>query len=91
MIATFEYIEQVVATCRNAARANEETPARRGNLIILTPEDGSDVMITGDIHGNRRNFNLIRRVAAFTGSLSRWADVSRQCRVYVTHSPRGCG
>jgi len=59
MIATFEYIEQVIATCRRAASANEGTPARRGNVIVLTAEDGADVMITGDIHGHRRNFNLI--------------------------------
>ncbi|HQF12794.1 MAG TPA: metallophosphoesterase [Thermogutta sp.] len=91
MIATFEYIEQIVATCRNAARANEETPARRGNLIVLTPEDGSDVIITGDIHGNRRNFNLIRRVAALDKNPKRHLILQEVCHGGPTYPANaGC-
>jgi len=91
MIATFEYIEQVITTCRRAARANEETPVRRGNLIVLTAEDGADVMITGDIHGNRRNFNLIRRVAALDKNPKRHLILQEVCHGGPTYPANaGC-
>jgi len=32
-------------------------------VIVLTPELADDVMITADLHGNRRNFNAIKRIA----------------------------
>ncbi len=63
MVASIEYIEGVIATYERATRANLETPSREGNVINLTSEVGDDVMITADVHGNRRNFNAIKRVA----------------------------
>jgi hypothetical protein len=91
MIATFEYIEQIITTCRDAARANEETSTRRGNLIVLTPGDGVDVMITGDIHGNRRNFNLIRRLAALDKNPKRHLILQEVCHGGPTYPANaGC-
>lgn len=91
MIATFEYIEQVIATCRRAASANEGTPARRGNVIVLTAEDGADVMITGDIHGHRKNFNLIRRVAALDKNPKRHLVLQEVCHGGPTYPANaGC-
>jgi hypothetical protein len=63
MVASIEYIEGVIDTYRRAARANEETPGREGNVVVLSPELGDDVMITADLHGHRRNFTLIKRLA----------------------------
>ena len=63
MVASIEYIEGVIDTFRKAARANEETSSREGNVIVLSSEVGDDVMITADLHGNRRNFNAIKRIA----------------------------
>jgi len=64
MAASIEYIETIIATFAKATEANLQTPARQGNLIQLTPESAAELMVTGDLHGHRRNFNLIRRVAA---------------------------
>lgn len=63
MVATFDYIEGVIANFRRAAEANQQTPTREGNVVLLTPEAGDDVMITADLHGHRRNFNSIRKIA----------------------------
>jgi len=45
---------------RAAAAANGSTPGRRGSLIDL--QDAAEVMVAGDMHGNRANFKrLVRR------------------------------
>lgn len=91
MIATFEYIEQVIEMCRKAAQANERTSTRRGNLIELSPEDGVDIMITGDLHGHRRNFNLIRRVAALDKNPKRHLILQEVCHGGPTYPANsGC-
>jgi hypothetical protein len=63
MVATIEYIESVIANYQAAAQANLDTACREGNLLVITPEIADDVMVTGDLHGHRRNFNAIRRLA----------------------------
>jgi hypothetical protein len=63
MVATIEFIEKTIATFHSAAEANLRTPGRKGNVIELEPSVGEEVMVTGDLHGHRRNFNLIRRFA----------------------------
>ena len=63
MVANIEYIEKVIATYAQAAEANRETPGREGNVVVITPESADDVMITADLHGHRRNFNAIRKIA----------------------------
>jgi hypothetical protein len=42
---------------RQAAQANVEDPRRRGNVVEL--EAGCDVIVTGDVHGNRQTFARI--------------------------------
>jgi hypothetical protein len=63
MVATIEYIEERIANYRKAAEANLRTPGREGNIVCLTPELGDDVMVTADVHGHRRNFNAIKKIA----------------------------
>ena len=46
---------------RQAARLNRDDPRRRGNLIQLEPTD--QVIVTGDIHGNRQ---ALARILAFS-------------------------
>jgi hypothetical protein len=70
MAASLEYSENTIALFREAAAANLATPNRRGNVIEIGPEIADDVMLTGDLHGHRRNLNLIRRIADL-GSLPR--------------------
>lgn len=42
---------------RQAAHANEQDPRRRGNVVEL--EGGCNVVVTGDVHGNRQTFARI--------------------------------
>lgn len=63
MVATFQYIESVIDVFQRAAAANVDTPTREGNVITLGPDEAEDVMITADLHGHRRNFNSIRKLA----------------------------
>ena len=63
MVATPQYIEQTLATLAAATKANLDTPTREGNVIVLSSETADDVMITADLHGHRRNFNQIQKLA----------------------------
>jgi len=64
MVASLQYIENTIAVLHEAADANLATSGREGNVVNIGPQTGDDVLITGDLHGHRRNFNLIRRLAA---------------------------
>jgi len=63
MVATIQYIEKIIATFAEAADANLATSARQGNVVVLTPECADDVMVTGDLHGHRGNFNALKKIA----------------------------
>lgn len=63
MVATIEYIEGVIDAYKQAANANRRTPGREGNIVVVTEEMADDVMVTADLHGHRRNFNAIRKIA----------------------------
>ncbi len=56
-------VERVVAAFEKAKRASERTPGRQGNVVLISPEMADEVMITGDLHGNRDNFNRILQIA----------------------------
>ena len=55
--------EQVIELCQQAAEANRSTAGRRGNVVLLTPENGDEVFVAADLHGNRLNFNELLRIA----------------------------
>ncbi len=52
--------QTIIDLLNKGAEANNTDKFRRGNLICLPPE--GDLVISGDIHGHRRNFE---RIAAF--------------------------
>jgi len=79
MVASIQYIEQVIATFHQATRANLDTPFREGNVVFLTPEVADEVMVTGDVHGHRRNFNAIRRIAALDKNPRRHLVLQEVC------------
>lgn len=64
MVASLQYVEKIVANCDRAAEANRRMPGRQGSTVVLTPDLADEILITGDMHGHRRNFNRIRRIAA---------------------------
>ena len=63
MVAKIEYIEEIVARMEQAAAANAATPGRDGGIVTLTPDAADEVMIAGDLHGQRKNFTELRKVA----------------------------
>jgi hypothetical protein len=64
MAASAEFTANTIALFRQAAAANLATANRVGNVIEIGHGSADDVMLTGDLHGHRRNLNLIRRIAA---------------------------
>jgi hypothetical protein len=64
MVAAPQYIENIIVTYQQATEANLHTPERIGNIVVLTAESCDDVMLTGDLHGHRQNFNRIKKIAA---------------------------
>lgn len=90
MVASNEYIDRMLATFDRAADANRQTPGREGNLVALSPELGDEVLITGDLHGNRRNFNLISRLAALDRNPRRHLVLQEVCHGGPTYQNGGC-
>jgi len=89
MPATIAYIEQTLATLAAAAKANENTPGREGNVVTLDAEAGDDVMITADLHGHRRNFSLIQRKAALAQHPRRHLIMQEVCHGGPTYPGNG--
>jgi len=79
MVASQEFIDKTIDAFRRAAEANRQTPARQGNLVALGPDSADEVMITGDLHGNRRNFNLIKQTADLKSHARRHLVLQEVC------------
>lgn len=54
-------VRRVLSLLRKATRANHQDPFRKGALIEL-PHEG-EILITGDLHGHRANFDRIVEIA----------------------------
>jgi hypothetical protein len=52
----------MLRTIRRAAMLLRATPGRRG-MVVHLPEDASEVLVAGDLHGNLTNFRAILEVA----------------------------
>ncbi|HUY87111.1 MAG TPA: metallophosphoesterase [Pirellulales bacterium] len=89
MVATFDYIEGVISTFQKAAEANEDTPTREGNVVVLSAEVADDVMITADLHGHRKNFNSIKKIADLARHPRRHLILQEVCHGGPTYSSNG--
>src|SRR5580704_18225003 len=89
MVAEISYIEQVIKTFDAAAAANWRTPGREGNIVTLTDELADEVMITADLHGHRRNFNLIKRTADLDNHPRRHLILQEVCHGGPTYPTNG--
>lgn len=89
MVASPQYVADVVATFDRAAEANRQTPGRRGSIVSVSPEIADEIMITGDIHGHRRNFNLIRRAAALDRYRRRHLVLQEACHGGPSYGQNG--
>ncbi len=79
MVASIEFIERIIECFEKAARINRENPDRDGNVVVLRPDSAAEVMITGDLHGHRHNFNAIRRIADLRNNPRRHLILQEVC------------
>lgn len=89
MVAKPEYIETIITTIRQATEANENTPGREGNVITITREMADDVMITADLHGHRKNFNNIKKLADLDRRPRRHLILQEVCHGGPTYPSNG--
>lgn len=89
MVAPIEYIEDVIATYGKATEINLATPGREGNVVVLGPDLADEVMITGDLHGHRDNFNAIRTTAALGEHPARHLILQEVCHGGPTYPSNG--
>lgn len=89
MVAPFQYIEHIIAKCEEAARLNLADPLRRGSLIDFADEGVDEVLITGDLHGNRRNYNTIKRLADLPSNPARHLILQEACHGGVVYPQNG--
>jgi len=89
MTAPIEYIEKIIATYEDAASANWRSPGREGNIVFLEPDLARDVMIAGDLHGHRRNFNRIRKIADLDTHPGRHLVLQEVCHGGPTYPANG--
>jgi len=89
MVVSIEEIENIIAAYGEAAEANLRAPGREGNVVVLTPELAGEVMITGDLHGNRSNFEAIRRLADLRSNPRRHVILQEVCHGGPTYASNG--
>jgi hypothetical protein len=82
--------EQVIELCRKAAAANRTTAARRGNVIVLTPEYGDELLVAADLHGNRLNFKELLRLADLANHPRRHLVMQEVCHGGPEYPSGGC-
>ena len=92
MVASHQYVENILATFDRATDANRRTPGRQGSTIVLTAELAEEVMVTGDVHEHRRNFERICRIAALDGHPRRHLVLQEVCHggPAIRRTPAAC-
>lgn len=91
MVASAEMIDRVIATFEQAAALNRTNPLRRGNVVRLDATAGDDVLISADLHGNRRNFSRILELADLDRQPRRHLIMQEVCHGGPTYpSGNGC-
>ncbi len=97
MVASIQYIERIIEQYNQATAANYATPGRlvceesgqQGTVVWITPELADEVIITGDLHGHRRHFNTIRKIAALDSHPRRHLILQEVCHGGPTYPQNG--
>jgi hypothetical protein len=90
MLASPLEVEDVLTAFDRAVEANRQMPGRHGSMVLLTPDLADEVMITGDIHGHRRNFEQICRIAALDQHPRRHLLLQEVCHGGPSYPDGGC-
>jgi calcineurin-like phosphoesterase family protein len=89
MVVPIEEIEKTIAAYGAAAEVNLCAPGREGNVVVLTPELADEVIITGDLHGNRSNFEAILGLADLEANPRRHLILQEVCHGGPTYASNG--
>jgi hypothetical protein len=89
MVVSEDYIQQILATLARATEANRQTPGRQGNLVVVDSSLADEVMVTGDLHGHRENFDRIRRRATLEECPRRHLVLQEVCHGGPTYPQDG--
>lgn len=89
MAESTEYVESVISAYRRATEVCFATPGREGSTVVVTSELGSDVIVTGDLHGHRANFDRICQVAALDQNPRRHLVLQEVCHGGPTYPENG--
>ncbi len=89
MVASPRYVETILSAFARATEANRRMPGRVGASLIVSPDWAAEVMVTGDIHGNRLNFNRLRKIAALDEHPKRLLILQEVCHGGPVYSENG--
>ena len=89
-MASSDQVDAVLECYRQAARANQQTPGRQGNVVVLGPELGDDCLVSGDLHGHTANFEAILRLADLDAHPRRHLVLQEVCHGGPTFPGGGC-
>lgn len=79
MVTSLEFTELTLDTLAQAVEANKNTPCRVGNVVEISQDEADDVMITADLHGHRRNYKRIMRIADLENNPRRHLIMQEVC------------
>lgn len=82
--------ESAIAAFRQATELNGATPARVGNVLQFTGENATDVLVSADLHGHRRNYDAILALAALDRHPKRHLILQEVCHGGPTYPGGGC-
>jgi hypothetical protein len=82
--------DETVSMFEAADAANRNTAARVGNVIQLDAATASDVVVAGDLHGHRANFEAILRTADLDKHPRRHLVMQEVCHGGPTYPSGGC-
>ncbi len=90
MVASVEHVEKVIEMMRTATARNLECPSRVGNVIELDEDNGEDVLVAADLHGNRINFEKLLATADLSNNPRRHLVTQEVCHGGPTYPAGGC-
>ncbi len=90
MVASSEYVEKILGELSQASKANRDTPGRQGSVVVLPDAPGTEVLISGDLHGHRANFLALQKAAALDTHPQRHLVLQEVCHGGPTYPSGGC-